>query len=140
MWKRPISVLVMVCTENGQVLLLERTQPVGFWQSVTGSLKWGESAVQAARRELYEETGLLVGQRLIDLHESRSFPIVPAWRARYAPSAYSNTEHAFMVRLPSRRLIRLNAAEHRRFRWLSAERAAVLASSWTNREVIARYA
>ncbi len=55
-WKRPESVLVVVHTAD-QVLLLERVRPAGFWQSVTGSLEAGETASQAAIRELGEETG-----------------------------------------------------------------------------------
>ena len=55
-YKRPQSVLVLVYTAAGQVLLLRRIRPRGFWQSVTGSLRWGESRQRAARRELFEET------------------------------------------------------------------------------------
>ena len=95
-YKRPESVLVLVCTRAGEVLLLERTRPHGFWQSVTGSLDWGESAPAAAARELAEETGLLAGSRLLDLRRGERFPIIPPWRARYAPSAPVNREHWFV--------------------------------------------
>ncbi|HUH00249.1 MAG TPA: NUDIX domain-containing protein, partial [Gammaproteobacteria bacterium] len=56
--KRPISVLVVVHTRSGEVLLLERIQPPGWWQSVTGSLEAGETPWDAAVRELHEETGM----------------------------------------------------------------------------------
>ncbi len=135
-WKRPESVLVLVCTRAGEVLLLERTRPRGFWQSVTGSLEWGESARSAALRELAEETGLHAGHALVDLHRGERFPIVPPWRARYAPSVRLNREHWFMLRLPDRRLVRLNSQEHRQYRWLPATQAARSASSWTNRKLI----
>jgi len=59
--KRPESVLVVVYTRAGEVLMLRRTSPRGFWQSVTGSLEWGELPAHAAARELYEETGLRAG-------------------------------------------------------------------------------
>lgn len=135
-WKRPESVLVMVCTRLGEVLLLERVRPRGFWQSVTGSLDWGETARAAARRELFEETGLRAGCRLRDLHRGERFPIVPPWRARYAPTARFNRERWFVIELPGRRSIRLNPAEHRQCRWLGAAQAARRASSWTNRKLI----
>ncbi|MCG7948995.1 MAG: dihydroneopterin triphosphate diphosphatase, partial [Candidatus Thiodiazotropha taylori] len=132
-YKRPESVLVVVYTQAGQVLMMRRVRPKHFWQSVTGSLKWGESAAQAARRELYEETGILAGNRLVDLRQQVSFPILPAWRARYAATAHTNIEHWFALQLPSRRLPRLQAAEHSEYRWVSSERALRMASSWTNR-------
>jgi len=37
-YKQPVSVLVLVHTIDLQVLLLERADRPGFWQSVTGSL------------------------------------------------------------------------------------------------------
>lgn len=136
--KRPESVLVVIYTDLGEVLMLNRTRPRGFWQSVTGSLKWGETPRQAAERELYEETGLHHHGRLLDARHSERFPILPAWRARFAPSAHYNREHLFYFRLTNRRLIRLNPREHSEMRWLPAHQAARKASSWTNRDAILR--
>ena len=103
---------------------------------MTGSLKWGESPIQAARRELYEETGIMAGSGLLDLRHTETFPIVPPWRARYRPGVRFNREHWFLLRLPSRRTIRVNRGEHRQFRWLPAAAAASRATSWTNRRLI----
>lgn len=127
---------MLVYTRAGEVLLMERARPHGFWQSVTGSLQWGELARDAAARELAEETGLLAGSRLIDLRCGERFAIIPPWRERYAPTVHVNREHWFALELPSRRTIRLNAGEHRQYRWLSAPQAAARATSWTNRKVI----
>ena len=135
-YKRPESVLVMVCTDAGEVLLMERMRPRGFWQSVTGSLSWGESARTAAVRELAEETGLKAGRHLVDLRRGVSFPIVPPWRARYAPQHRVNREHWFIVQLPARRMIHLEPREHRQYRWLPASLALRRATSWTNRQLI----
>ncbi|MDJ0739336.1 MAG: dihydroneopterin triphosphate diphosphatase [Gammaproteobacteria bacterium] len=135
-FKRPESVLVLVCTRAGDVLLLERTRPRGFWQSVTGSLEWGESATHAAQRELAEETGLRAAGQLRDLRRGARFPIVPPWRARYAPDAHFNREHWFVLELPARRSVRVNRHEHRQCRWLPAAAALRRASSWTNRKLI----
>jgi dATP pyrophosphohydrolase len=137
-YKRPESVLVVVHTRAGEVLLLERTRPRGFWQSVTGSLEWGEGARAAAAREVLEETGLRAAGRLDALGHTVRFRIVPPWRARYAPTARFNTEHWFRLELPARRSIRLQADEHRQHRWLPAAAAARRATSWTNRAAIGR--
>jgi len=134
--KRPQSVLVVICTRGGEFLMLRRVCPSQFWQSVTGSLRPGESPRLAALREVREETGLEAGSGLIDLRRSVLFPIVRAWQARYAPRVRFNREYWFALILETRRLIRLNPDEHLEYRWLPAPRAAALATSWTNRDAI----
>jgi dATP pyrophosphohydrolase len=134
-FRRPESVLVVVCTAGGEVLLLERVRPAGWWQSVTGSLDEGESPAEAAVRELGEETGLEAAG-LENLGLQARFPIHPDWRHRYAPGVSDNLEHAFALRLPGRRDIRLEAGAHVGFAWLPADRAVERATSWTDRQAI----
>jgi len=137
--KRPESVLVIVCTLDKQVLMMERKKPAGFWQSVTGSLHWWENPAQAAARELYEETGIQAAGRLQNLRHTERFPIVAPWSELYSERARFNTEHWFVLRLSSRRLITLNPAEHARYRWVRAPLAARMAFSWTNAKAIRHY-
>ncbi|MBK1643519.1 dihydroneopterin triphosphate diphosphatase [Thiocapsa imhoffii] len=134
--KRAQSVLVVICTRGGEFLLLKRTRPVDFWQSVTGSLSHGETPRHAAAREVFEETGLRVGGALIDLRHTNLFPIIRAWRDRYAPNICFNREYWFALVLETRRLIRLNPREHSEYRWLSAGPAQLMATSRTNRSAI----
>lgn len=137
--KRPESVLVVVYTEAGEVLLLRRREPSDFWQSVTGSLEWDESPAAAALRELGEETGLTTPAPRASGHRQR-FEILPAWRARYADGVRENLEHEFRVRVPEPVPIRINPAEHLEYVWLPAAEAALRATSWTNRAAIERLA
>lgn len=136
-YKRPESVLVVVATRAREVLLLERRQPPGFWQSVTGSLEWSESAVAAAQRELYEETGIAAAP-LEDLRIGARFSIRPEWRARFAPDVRENREHWFLLWLDTPVHARLSQ-EHRRARWMPAAAACEVVASWSNRLAIERY-
>ena len=133
-WKRPESVLIVVYTMSGEVLLMERTQPIGFWQSVTGSLLWDELPAAAARRELLEETGTVAEPR--DCQLQNRFPILPAWRARYHPDVIENIEHVFALELVARCNIFLNPDEHSQYEWLDAHAAIRRCSSWSNAQAI----
>ena len=132
-YRRPESVLIVIYTDGGEFLLLERRRPPGFWQSVTGSLEWGEFADDAARRELLEETGITQGV-LVNLQWTQVYDILPSFGKTYAPGITRNLEHAFSLRLPGQVPVRLS--EHVQFRWLPGAEAMALASSSTNRDVI----
>ena len=136
-YKRPESVLVVVYTATDEVLVLLRRQPPDFWQSVTGSLRWNETDPRdAARRELWEETGLGDAVDVVTCGVTNRFPILPAWRHRYAPNVTENVEHVFQAWLPERRPILLNPAEHGEYQWLPRAAAAAKVASWTNRDAI----
>jgi dATP pyrophosphohydrolase len=136
-YKRPESVLVVVYTAADEVLVLLRRQPPDFWQSVTGSLRWDETdPLDAARRELREETGLGDAVEVVDCGATNRFPILPPWRHRYAPAVVENIEHVFRVCLPERWSITLNPAEHGEYQWLPRAAAAAKVASWTNRDAI----
>ncbi|MEM7433405.1 MAG: NUDIX domain-containing protein, partial [Pseudomonadota bacterium] len=92
MLRRPVSVLVTVVTRDQQTLLLKRQRPFEFWQSITGSLKPGESHGMAAKRELYEETGLTDEGVLEYTGVNRQFVIDSRWRHKFAVGAAENVE------------------------------------------------
>jgi len=135
--RRPESVLIVIYTEAGEFLLIERCRPAGFWQSVTGSLEWGESPTAGARREVLEETAITAGV-LTDLEWSQVYPISPAYgRGRvYPPGVTHNREHAFALELPRPVPVVLSPDEHLRYRWVPAAEALELVVSHTNRAVI----
>jgi dATP pyrophosphohydrolase len=127
--------LIVIHTEGGEFLLMERRRPPGFWQSVTGSLEWGESAGAAARREVVEETGITQGV-LVNLQWTQVYEILPAFGKVYAPGITRNLEHAFSLRLLQRVPVILSESEHVGFRWAAGAEAVATASSSTNRAVI----
>lgn len=136
-YKRPESVLVLVYTATKKVLLLKRTQPSVFWQSVTGSLNWpDESPRSAAIRELREETGIVDVSQLRDWRRSFAFEIKPEWRTRYAPGVTQNLEHVFSLKLPEIVKVKPNSKEHSDSIWLDFPAAIDKVWSWTNRAVM----
>lgn len=134
-FRRPESVLVVVHTPTLDCLLLERVEPRGFWQSVTGTLRWAETPAECAAREVGEETGLSA-YGLRDAQLRRSFPILPAWRSRYAPGVDSNLEHQWYLEVPEVRAVDIEPTEHVAYLWLPIDAAIERVASWTNREAL----
>jgi dATP pyrophosphohydrolase len=139
MFKTPISVLVLIHTPDLQVLMMERADKEGFWQSVTGSLEQGETPLQTAIREVREETGLDATQYdLQDWQVSNVYEIYPHWRHRYAPGITHNTEHLFGLVLPAALPVKLAPDEHVQYEWVDWCEAAQRVFSWTNVDAIKR--
>jgi dATP pyrophosphohydrolase len=138
-FKKPISALVLIYTPDLQVLIMERADKAGFWQSVTGSLENDETPLNAAIREVFEETGLDATQyNLQDWQASNVYEIYPHWRYRYALGVVENREHLFGLELPSQLTIKLAANEHVRYEWVDWREAATRVFSWTNVDALKR--
>lgn len=139
MFKTPVSVLVVIHTPDLQVLLLERADRPGWWQSVTGSQDAGEGLEQTASREVREETGLDARQyALSDWGYHNVYEIYERYRHRYAPDVTHNTEHVFGLQVPAPLPIQLAPCEHLRYRWLPWREAAEACFSPSNAEAIRR--
>lgn len=137
-FKIPISVLVVIHTTDLQVLLIERADRPGFWQSVTGSLDTeDEPLATTAVREVAEETGL--DARLYPLrnwNKQNRFEIFSRWSGRYAPGTTHNQEHVFSLELPSAMPVTLAPQEHLQYVWLPWQEAAGKVFSWSNAAAI----
>jgi dATP pyrophosphohydrolase len=135
--KIPVSTLVVIHTAALDVLLLERADRPGFWQSVTGSQHAGESLRETAVREVGEETGIDAGRfDLTAWNVQNVFEIYPVFRHRYAPDVTHNTEHVFGLRLPGRVPVRIAPGEHLACEWVPWREAAERVFSWSNRKAI----
>ena len=141
--KIPESVLVVIHSADLQVLLIERADKPGFWQSVTGSKDLEDEPLRVtAVREVREETGIEIGSagvpdaHLLDWQLSNVYEIYPVWRHRYAPGVTHNTEHVFGLLVPRATPIVLAPREHLQHQWLPWQAAADLCFSPSNAEAI----
>ena len=137
-YKIPRSVLVVIHTAALDVLLIERADKPGYWQSVTGSVDVDDEPLDAtAAREVMEETGIDVAQGvLIDWQQAKVYEIYATWARRYAPGVTHNTEHVFGLMVPAGTLVVLSPREHLNFDWLPWEAAAARCFSPSNAEAI----
>ena len=137
-FKRPESVLVVVYTRTGKALLLRRADHPEFWQSITGSMEWGdEQPAETALRELREETGITATPgAFTDRKIQNRYVIFPQWRYNYAPGVTENTEHFFSLELADEQAVVLSPGEHSEFAWVPMAEAAERVFSWTNRDAL----
>jgi dihydroneopterin triphosphate diphosphatase len=139
-FKIPLSVLVVIHTPALEVLLIERAEAPGFWQSVTGSKDFVEEPFEAAAvREVQEETGLDVrasGHVMTDWALENVYEIYPQWLHRYAPGVVQNTERVFGLCIPAAVPVRLSPREHRAQVWLPWPEAMDRCYSSSNAEAI----
>lgn len=127
---------MVIHTPGLEVLLIERADKPGYWQSVTGSLDAEDEALDVtARREVAEETGI-TGGLLRDWGFENVYEIYPVWRHRYAPGVTHNTEHVFGLTVDPAPEVRLNPREHLAFMWLPWREAADRCFSPSNAEAI----
>ncbi len=141
--KIPESVLVVIHTPALDVLLIERADAPGFWQSVTGSKDDAfETLMQTCLREVAEETGIVIGSPAVPIAALRDwqlanvYEIYPRWRHRYASGVTHNTEHVFGLAVPRDIALRLNPREHVQHVWLPWREAADRCFSPSNAEAV----
>jgi dATP pyrophosphohydrolase len=130
-------VLVVIHTQDLQVLLLERADHPGWWQSVTGSQNAGETLTETAIREVREESGLDAATHVLsNWGYANEYEIYACYRHRYPPGISRNTEHVFGLHLPRPLPVTLAPGEHLAWRWLPWDKAAAKCFSPSNAEAI----
>ena len=128
-----ISVAVLREGRDGdEALLLHRVpERGGYWQTLTGRRESGEGALQAAAREIYEETGFAPAlDEIRSLDYVHAFALDPSLTAAGKPEAGAPPrapvfarETAFGLRVPAGSEPRLEPREHDGHRWVSLEDA-----------------
>ena len=142
-FKIPRSVLVVIHTPALEVLLIERADRPGFWQSVTGSQDADDASFRdTCLREVAEETGIVVGSAAVPASALRDwglenvYEIYPVWCHRYAPGVTHNTEQVFGLCVPAGTAVRLSPREHLQHAWLPWREAADRCFSPSNAEAV----
>ena len=129
--------MVIYAQDTKRVLMLQRRDDPDFWQSVTGSVEEGETAPQAAMREVKEEVTIdVVAEQLtlIDCQRTVEFEIFSHLRHHMRRRRVRN--HGSVLRFPHERQIVFT--EHLAYKWLDAS-AAALTKSWSNRQAIEQF-
>ena len=134
----PIQVLVYCFKQRPggiEYLMLRRTAKYGgFWQGVTGAPENNESLLEAAARELLEETGL-IPQNLRQIDFSYSFPVEDEWKLAYHPDVRSIEEHLFLAEIADDANPVLSF-EHDIYEWTNLDRALRILKWPNNRQAL----
>jgi diaminopimelate epimerase len=125
-----------------EFLLLRRTpEHDGFWQGVSGAPEWGEPDEEAAVREVQEETGLDVSERLLPVgyrYELRKAEVegwaAAAWERLYGLGVENVPEEVYAAEAPAGWEPTLAPEEHDAHRWCTLDEALELLKFEENRE------
>ena len=123
--------------ESGrEYLLLHRvTKLESFWQGVTGALEEGETLLQAAAREVLEETGFRPA-KIRSLDFTYRFPAIGEWRKSFRPGPVEIVEHVFVAEVDGRDPTL--SQEHDAWGWHTPEEAVCMLKWPDNVEGIRR--
>jgi 8-oxo-dGTP pyrophosphatase MutT (NUDIX family) len=122
--RRPQEVFVVV-RRGAEFLVVHRTPDGGaYWHGIAGGVESGESAAEAAERELREETGFAA--QPVEIAEPFVYLLAdePDYQALF-PGVGAVTVSCFLVDVPPGWEPRLND-EHDDYRWCSQDEAVEL--------------
>lgn len=142
--RRPFSVQVFltrrVANERQYLIFLRRERRdlglPAFYQGVSGALEHGESFLQAAIREVLEETALTI-KRPDDIGFSHDYPIKEQWRRHYGTGPEHVEERIFTAQIQAD-AEPLLSAEHSSWQWLSLIDALPLLGYGANAQCLRR--
>ncbi|MHA1407860.1 MAG: NUDIX hydrolase [Candidatus Heimdallarchaeaceae archaeon] len=125
-YRIPKSILVYPVRLDGdiwKVLLLKRTQDRGgFWQGVTGHLEGKERPIDAAKRELLEETSF-IPKFMFSVDYSYAIPVSENEKDIFPPGTTNIQEDVFVARIDQPDDPTIDPNEHEAWKWFSFEEA-----------------
>jgi dATP pyrophosphohydrolase len=115
-------------------LFRRNSQDGGYWQAIAGGGEEGETPMQAARREAFEEARLPASLAYLELDSLASIPICNFKDNDRWPGLYVIPEYAFAVDAKGVDIVLSN--EHSECRWLGYEKALELLHWDSNRTAL----
>jgi dihydroneopterin triphosphate diphosphatase len=124
--RQPLQVLVYPVKEiDGTLsyLLLHRIASRGdFWQGVTGGVEEGEEILEAANREMIEETGLIPAA-MTKIDYTYSFSVADQWRHLYAEGVTEIVEYVIVAHVNDQQEPTIDSREHDTWQWYNLNQA-----------------
>lgn len=121
--RAPYQVIVFpyVKTGKGFLYAVFKRKDLQFWQAISGGGENGETPVQTAKREAFEEANIGKSSRFITLDSMTTIPIVDVGNHKWKSDTLVLPEYSFGVEVSSRELT--IGKEHSRYVWLPYQRA-----------------
>jgi dATP pyrophosphohydrolase len=120
MARAPFNVLVYLYRRTGEGAFeyaLLRRADAGFWQGVTGGGEDDETPLEAARREIEEETGIRPAGPILQLDTIEPVPAILFGNGRlWGEDVYVIPQYAFGIEVEREELTLSH--EHTAYRWL----------------------
>jgi len=138
MARSPYQILVfpyMKNESNSILYALFRRSKEGYWQGIAGGGEEGETILDSAKRESYEEAGIQKDMKYVEL-DSRSMHSVldVVGKYKWGHDTYVIPEYCFGVELTECKLLLSN--EHKEYKWVTYEEAIKMLKWDSNKTAI----
>ena len=122
--------------EKWEYLLLKRVKERGeFWQGITGAPEKKEKILEAAKRELLEETGF-VPEIIFKVDYSYTIDVKDVNGSVYAPDVDTIPEYVFLARVREKSIPVRDPVEHTEWKWCTFDEACELLKWEDNKKAL----
>ncbi|MEJ9111367.1 NUDIX pyrophosphatase [Bacillus paramobilis] len=125
--RAPYQVLIFpyIINEDSIQYAIFNRSDYGYWQGIAGGGEDGETPIESAKREAFEEAGILREFPYIQLDSVSSLPVEDVvGEFLWGDDVYVIKEFSFGVQVPTKNI--LLSKEHHNYKWLCFEDAVTL--------------